>query len=94
MFKSAISLLVLLVPFLTFAEEQIKNPFMQQDHFPGGYFLMPDSLPHFMGIYMKEGGMRKIEPTEEQEIAIEKRFKHGNISRRSEHLRAGGQKTV
>jgi len=51
-----------------------ENPFLHDDHFPGGYFLMPDSMPHFMGIYMKEGGMQKIKPSTEQEKVIEKQF--------------------
>lgn len=74
------NLFLLLVIFLTssivLADDQQENPFLKQDHFPGGYFLMPDSLPHFMGIYMKEGGMHKINPTDEQEEIIEKQFKH------------------
>ena len=64
----------LLVPFYASAESQTENPFLRKDHFPGGYFLVPDSLPHFMGLYMKEGGMYKIDPSVEQEEAIEGLF--------------------
>ena len=47
------------------------NPFLKNDHFPGGYFLMPDSMPHFMGIYMKKGGKKILKPTQEQADKIE-----------------------
>ena len=71
---------ILLIALLIFtsvsAKEAINNtnPFLHDDHFPGGYFLMADALPHFMGVYMKHGGMHKIKPTKEQEEVLEKQF--------------------
>lgn len=50
------------------------NPFLRNSHFPGSYFLIPDSLPHFMGLYMKHGGMHLINPTKDQEKLIEKQY--------------------
>jgi Spy/CpxP family protein refolding chaperone len=51
-----------------------ENPFLHDDNFPAGYFLLPDALPHFMGVYLKQGGMQKIEPTEEQRAIIQEKF--------------------
>lgn len=53
---------------------QVTNPFLHDDHFPGGYFLMTDSLPHFMGVFMKRGGMHKVKADAKQEVIIEKQF--------------------
>ncbi len=73
--KIVLAILITLSPMIAKDEvKQVENPFLNNDHFPGGYFLMADSLPHFMGVYMKHGGMQKIKPTPEQEEVIEKLF--------------------
>ena len=56
------------------AEEELDNPFLGDDNFPMGYSLVYHSMPNFMHLYMKEGGMHKIELTPEQETAIEEVF--------------------
>jgi Spy/CpxP family protein refolding chaperone len=59
-----------------FAQEEIKiNPYLHGDEFPKGYFLTVDAMPHFMHLYMKQGGSFKIEDlTEKQEDTIEAMF--------------------
>jgi len=69
-----LSLLLLSISSLAKENKPSKNPFLFDDRFPGGYFLIRDSLPHFMGIYMKKGGMHKIKPTPEQEDILEAKF--------------------
>lgn len=72
--KIVLVILVALAPLMAKENTVAENPFLHDDHFPGGYFLMADSLPHFMGVYMKHGGMKKVKPTPEQEAVIEKQF--------------------
>lgn len=51
------------------------NPYLHDDYFPKGYFLIPHAMPHFMHIYMKEGGSLELENlTEAQEEIIETKF--------------------
>lgn len=51
------------------------NPYLHGDHFPKGYFLIPHAMPHFMHIYMKQGGSLDLENlTEAQEEIIENKF--------------------
>jgi Spy/CpxP family protein refolding chaperone len=52
----------------------LENPFLGDDNFPMGYSLMADSMPNFMHIYMKGGGMHELNLSAEQEKAIEKVF--------------------
>ncbi len=70
--KIVLAMVIALSPVI--AEADAHNPFLHNEHFPDGYFLMPDSFPHFMGIYMKHGGMQKLNPTKEQKLVIEKQF--------------------
>ena len=56
------------------AQEDLENPFLGNDNFPMGYSLMADSMPNFMHIYMKGGGMHKLNLSPKQEEAIEKVF--------------------
>ena len=56
------------------SENVPENPFLHDDNFPAGYFLLPDALPHFMGVYLKQGGMQEIEPTEKQRTIIQEKF--------------------
>jgi len=56
------------------AQEYQNNPFLGDDNFPMGYSLLADSMPNFMHLYMKDGGMHKLDLTAEQEEAIEKVF--------------------
>ena len=58
------------------AKDEVKvNPYLHGDNFPKGYFLTSDSMPHFMHIYMKQGGSLDIEDlTEKQEEIIETKF--------------------
>jgi len=56
------------------AQEDLDNPFLGNDNFPMGYSLMADSMPNFMHIYMKGGGMHKLDLSAKQEKAIEKVF--------------------
>lgn len=72
--KIVLAVLIALSPMIAKDEVKVENPFLHEDHFPGGYFLMSDSLPHFMGMYMKRGGMHKVKPTKEQEEVLEKQF--------------------
>lgn len=75
--KTTTLLLSLLIALPLMGSEDnvpLENPFLHDDNFPAGYFLIPDAMPHFMGIYMKKGGMHKIEPTEEQETILEDKF--------------------
>ena len=67
--------LLTLSPMMAKDEVKVENPFLHGDNFPKGYFLTSDSMPHFMHIYMKQGGSFKIEDlTEKQEEIIEKQF--------------------
>lgn len=64
-------LFLLSVPVTASENHQHKgNPFLKDDHYPSGYFLMPNSMPHFMGIYMKKGGKKILNPTQEQHEKI------------------------
>ncbi|SFV71456.1 hypothetical protein MNB_SV-13-1420 [hydrothermal vent metagenome] len=71
---------LLLISLITlnilFAQNTAKtNPYLHGDHFPKGYFLIPHAMPHFMHIYMKEGGSLELEDlTEKQEAIIENSF--------------------
>ena len=56
------------------AQEKPENPFLGDDNFPMGYSLLADSMPNFMHIYMKGGGMHKVSLTQAQEEAIEEVF--------------------
>ena len=55
-------------------QEALENPFLGNDNFPMGYSLVANSMPNFMHIYMKGGGMQKLNLTEKQEEAIEEVF--------------------
>ena len=67
--------LLALSPMMAKDEVKVENPFLHGDNFPKGYFLTSDSMPHFMHIYMKQGGSFKIEDlTEKQEEIIEEKF--------------------
>lgn len=72
--KIILAVLLTITPMIAKESNNVENPFLHDDHFPGGYFVMPDSLPHFMGVYMKHGGMHKVEPNAKQEEIIEKQF--------------------
>jgi Spy/CpxP family protein refolding chaperone len=51
------------------------NPFLHGDNFPKGYFLIPNAMPQFMHIYMKQGGSLDLEDlSEKQEEIIEAKF--------------------
>lgn len=73
--KSILAVLFVLTPLLASAEAQTGNPFLKNDAFPSAYFLIPNAMPHFMGVYLKGGGMQKIDPSEEQRALIEGRHK-------------------
>lgn len=51
-----------------------ENPYLRTDDFPGGYSILPNSLPPLIGMYMKMGGQHKINPTPKQEDIFEKQF--------------------
>jgi len=72
--STVLAILIILSPIMAKDNTSTENPFLHDDNFPGGYFMMDDSLPHFMGTYMKHGGMQKIKPNEKQEEIIEKQF--------------------
>ena len=72
--KIILAVLITVSTIVAKDEVKVENPFLHEDHFPGGYFLMSDALPHFMGVYMKHGGMHKVKPTKEQEEVLEKQF--------------------
>jgi len=67
---------IILSSLLFFAVNSVAdgiNPYLN-DRFPGGYSLMSDSMPHLMGLYKKQGGIDKVNPTPEQETPIQKQF--------------------
>ena len=70
--KIILAIFIALSPMI--AQEDLENPFLGDDNFPMGYSLLADSMPNFMHLYMKGGGMHKLDLTEEQEAAIEKVF--------------------
>ena len=70
--KIILAIFIALSPMI--AQEDLENPFLGNDNFPMGYSLLADSMPNFMHLYMKGGGMHKLELTQEQEEAIEKVF--------------------
>lgn len=70
--KIVLAILIALSPMIA-KDSGEQNPFFNVKSNEGGSFLL-DSLPHFMGMYMKHGGMHKIKPTDEQEIVLEKQF--------------------
>ncbi|MFT5661953.1 MAG: Spy/CpxP family protein refolding chaperone [Sulfurimonas sp.] len=70
--KIILAALIVLSPMI--AQEDLENPFLGDDNFPMGYSLLPDAMPNFMHLYMKGGGMHKLDLTPEQEAAIEKVF--------------------
>ena len=59
---------------LSAAQEELENPFLGNDNFPMGYSLVYNSMPNFMHLYMKDGGMHKLTLTPKQEEAIEEVF--------------------
>jgi len=64
-----------LTPMIAKDELNMENPFLHGDNFPRGYSLTAHAMPNFMHIYMKDGGMFKIEGlTDKQEDAIEVTF--------------------
>ena len=69
---------IILSIILTFTvlvgQEDLENPFLGNDNFPMGYSLVSNSMPNFMHIYMKGGGMHKLNLTSKQEKAIEDVF--------------------
>ena len=67
--------LLTLAPLLAKDATKAQNPFLHGDNFPRGYALTAHAMPNFMHIYMKDGGMFKIEDlTAKQESAIEETF--------------------
>jgi len=70
--KIILAIFIALSPMI--AQEDLENPFLGDDNFPMGYSLLADSMPNFMHLYMKGGGMHKLDLTSEQEAAIEKVF--------------------
>lgn len=71
--KIVLAILIALSPIIAQESSEKQNPFFNVKESNGGSFLL-DSLPHFMGMYMKHGGMQKINLTDKQEIVIEKQF--------------------
>ena len=69
-----IILSILLTITALVAQEDLENPFLGNDNFPMGYSLVYNSMPNFMHIYMKGGGMHKLNLTPKQEEAIEEVF--------------------
>ena len=64
---------LMFVSLSVFASEKHEhkgNPFLKDDHYPSDYFLMPNSMPHFMNIYIKKGGKKILKPTKEQDEKI------------------------
>ena len=70
-----LAILIAWTPIMAKESSGIQNPFFQLKEGNREAFLL-DSMPHFMGMYMKHGGMHKIKPTESQEIVLEKQFGH------------------
>jgi len=71
--KIILAILIALSPMIAKDSAGKQNPFFNVKNSDGGSFLL-DSLPHFMGIYMKDGGMYKIKLNTEQEDILEKQF--------------------
>lgn len=73
--KIVLIALLILTPMIAKDEVKLENPFLHGDNFPKGYFLTSDSMPHFMHLYMKQGGSINIDDlTQKQEEVIEKKF--------------------
>jgi len=70
--KIILATLLALSPMI--AQEDLENPFLGNDNFPMGYSMLADSMPNFMHLYMKDGGMHKLELSQSQETAIEEVF--------------------
>lgn len=71
--KIILAILIAWSPIIADENATEQNPFFNIKSNEGSAFLL-DSMPHFMGMYMKHGGMHKIKPTDEQEIILEKLF--------------------
>lgn len=71
--KIILAILIALSPMMAKDYIEKQNPFFNVKSSEGAMFLL-DSMPHFMGMYMKHGAMHKIKPNEKQEIALEKQF--------------------
>lgn len=69
--KQILGILLLLTSLIG---EELENPFLGNDNFPRGYSLVANSMPNFMHLYMKDGGMHKLTLTSKQEEAIEEVF--------------------
>jgi Spy/CpxP family protein refolding chaperone len=69
-----IMLSILLMFTVVYGQDELENPFLGNDNFPMGYSLVSHSMPNFMHIYMKGGGMHKLNLTQKQEEAIEEVF--------------------
>jgi len=74
MLKIKLLISLSLLSFSSVAISNDSNPFLHENEFPKGYFLMPESLPHFMGVY-RGGGKEKIKPSKEQATLIEEHGK-------------------
>ncbi|MEA1879720.1 MAG: hypothetical protein U9N11_03645 [Campylobacterota bacterium] len=73
--KIILASLLAISPILAKDSNTKQNPFLHGDNFPRGYALTAHAMPNFMHLYMKDGGMFKIEGlTEQQEDTIEKTF--------------------
>ncbi|HIP93945.1 MAG TPA: hypothetical protein EYH20_01240, partial [Leucothrix sp.] len=70
--KLLVSLSLLIFSSVAISDDS--NPFLHESEFPKGYFLMPESIPHFMGVY-REGGKEKIKASKEQATLIQERGK-------------------
>ena len=69
-----IILFILITITSILGQEELENPFLGNDNFPMGYSLVANSMPNFMHLYMKDGGMYKVDLSAEQEKAIEEVF--------------------
>jgi len=73
-----LTILLTLTPLMAHKSATLKaykdNPFLKKDNFPGGYSLLPNSLPPLVGIYMMGQGQQKLQTTQKQHKVFEDRF--------------------
>jgi len=76
--KLILILMIAITPLLahksTKQKEYKQNPFLKNDNFPGGYSLLPSSLPPLVDIYMMKEGQKELKTTQKQHKIFEDRF--------------------
>jgi len=56
--------------FFSAVAVQFNSPFVESDHFPKDYFLIPYNLPHYLGLILHHDGAEQLDLSREQLEAI------------------------